>query len=143
MPDDERPEPGRDLTRGDARAAIEDVRRAMAVLSHLAIAGLLHANHQSLSGMRRLSAAESIASDLAKVLALSALQLPEGDEGDVALAAAFDTELDELRRVVVNTATDIRILERALHHGNRNAVDSLVEQLRERFAPYDVGGVDE
>lgn len=58
-------------------------------------------------------------------------------EADETLGAEFSEMV--LRRALIGTATDVRILAKALEHGNTGAAESLIEQLRDRLAPWDVG----
>lgn len=53
----------------------------------------------------------------------------------------IETEQDRLRVMLVNTATDARILRRARAHGNASVADMLIDQICERLAPFDVGDV--
>lgn len=46
---------------------------------------------------------------------------------------------ERLRTIVVNTATDARILVKALEQGNTNAAAAIAERIYERHEPYDVG----
>jgi hypothetical protein len=66
-----------DLTRADARKAIEQTKRALGGLNHLAIAGAAHADQMSMSTMTRLTTAHGAILELINVLGQSALQLPE------------------------------------------------------------------
>lgn len=68
----------RDLTRADARREIEETRRRLGVLNHLAIAGLLDSNPDDLfTAMSDLVAFHQVALNLIDLLGKSALQLPE------------------------------------------------------------------
>lgn len=73
--------PGRDLTRADAREAIEDTKRALGGLNHVAVAGLLHCDDGT-SAMTKLVATYDLAVALVGVLGLFALQLPEEESTD-------------------------------------------------------------
>lgn len=60
-----------------------------------------------------------------------------------ALAERYGDKVDHPCRrqeeILGNTATDVRILAKTLLHGNADVVAELIDQLRERLAPFDVG----
>lgn len=67
----------RDLTRADAERAIEETKRALGGLQHLAVAGLLGSIEDDLApAMVRLVSIHSAAIALIEILGDSAQQLP-------------------------------------------------------------------
>lgn len=67
----------RDLTRADARQAIQDAKRALGGLNHLAVAGAAHADQMDVRTATLLASVRGAALELINVLGHSALQLPE------------------------------------------------------------------
>jgi len=51
----------------------------------------------------------------------------------------LEVERDRLRAVVVATATDARVLVKALGQGNADAATALAERIYDRHEPHDVG----
>jgi hypothetical protein len=74
--------PGRDLTRADARHAIQEARRTLGALNHLAIAGTAHVDEMGVSTATMLASVRGAALELINVLGQAALQLPEEDGTD-------------------------------------------------------------
>jgi hypothetical protein len=63
-----------------------------------------------------------------------------GEAGRASCAVCrLEAERDRLRAVVVATATDARVLVKALGQGNADAAAALAERIYDRHEPHDVG----
>ena len=70
--------PGRDLTRADARDAINETKRALGGLHHIAVAGMLNEGEDLIARMSGLVATRDLIVHLIDdILGRFALQLPE------------------------------------------------------------------
>lgn len=61
------------------------------------------------------------------------------ERGICGLQHDFETERDQLHQIVVATATDARILVKALAEGSTDAAVGLAERIYDRHERWDVG----
>lgn len=68
-----------------------------------------------------------------------ALDLDNLTDSPPVIYEAYEDDRNRLLNIVTNTATDVRILVKALGNRNDVAVGALVTQIYERLMPFDVG----